>query len=153
MSPDFWSNVMDKAFSVLFIVDLSVSLWKSSRIPRSFPLLGLQMSEVHLWNPLNLVQAPHFLITTFLSVRLNIQINHVPGKNTLMGCHALLQGIFLTQGSNLCLLCLLLWQVGLFFFFFFFNTRTTWEAQNGPWLDHTYKTLTRKVQQPAHDLS
>ena len=33
------------------------------------------------------------------------------GKNTGVGCHALLQGIFLTQGSNLCLLCLLHWQV------------------------------------------
>ena len=28
-----------------------------------------------------------------------------PGKNTGMGCHALLQGIFPTQGSNLCFLC------------------------------------------------
>ena len=28
-----------------------------------------------------------------------------------MGCHALLQGIFLTQGLNLSLLCLLHWQV------------------------------------------
>ena len=28
-----------------------------------------------------------------------------------VGCHALLQGIFLTQGSNLCLLRLLHWQV------------------------------------------
>ena len=27
-----------------------------------------------------------------------------PGKNTRVGCHALLQGIFLTQGSNLGLL-------------------------------------------------
>ena len=27
-----------------------------------------------------------------------------PGKNTGVGCHAFLQGIFLTQGSNLCLL-------------------------------------------------
>ena len=27
-----------------------------------------------------------------------------PGKNTQMGCHFLLQGIFLTQGSNPCLL-------------------------------------------------
>ena len=27
-----------------------------------------------------------------------------PGKNTGVGCHALLQGIFLTQGLNLCLL-------------------------------------------------
>ena len=29
-----------------------------------------------------------------------------------MGCHALLQGIFLTQGLNLRLFCLLHWQVG-----------------------------------------
>ena len=30
-----------------------------------------------------------------------------PGKNTGVGCHALFQGIFLTQGPNLRLLCLL----------------------------------------------
>ena len=30
-----------------------------------------------------------------------------------MGCYALLQGIFLTQGLNPCLLSLLHWQVGL----------------------------------------
>ena len=30
-----------------------------------------------------------------------------PGKNTALGCHTLLQGIFLTQGSNLSLLKLL----------------------------------------------
>ena len=35
-----------------------------------------------------------------------------PGKNTGVGCHALLHGIFSTQGSNLHLLCLLHWQVG-----------------------------------------
>ena len=33
-------------------------------------------------------------------------------KNTEVGCHALLQGIFLTLGSNPCLLCLLHWQAG-----------------------------------------
>ena len=33
-------------------------------------------------------------------------------KNTGLGCHALLQGIFPTQGSNPRLLCLLNWQVG-----------------------------------------
>ena len=36
------------------------------------------------------------------------------GKNPGVGCHAILQGIFLTlrrsQGLNLCLLCLLHWQ-------------------------------------------
>ena len=35
-----------------------------------------------------------------------------PGNNTGVGCHALLQGIFPTQRSNPCLLCLLHWQVG-----------------------------------------
>ena len=35
-----------------------------------------------------------------------------PGENTGAGCHALLQGIFPTQGSNPRLLCLLHWQVG-----------------------------------------
>ena len=34
-----------------------------------------------------------------------------PGKNTGAGGHALLEGIFPTQGSNLCLLCFLHWQV------------------------------------------
>ena len=33
-------------------------------------------------------------------------------KNTGVGCHSLLQGIFLTQGSNLSLLPLLHWQTG-----------------------------------------
>ena len=35
-----------------------------------------------------------------------------PGKNTGVGCHALLQGIFPTQGSNLHPLHLLRWQAG-----------------------------------------
>ena len=34
------------------------------------------------------------------------------GKNTGVGCHALLPGSFPTQGSSLHLLCLLHWQVG-----------------------------------------
>ena len=33
-------------------------------------------------------------------------------KNTEVGCRALLQVIFLTQGSNPCPLCLLHWQAG-----------------------------------------
>ena len=37
---------------------------------------------------------------------------YFPGKNTEVGCHVLLQGIFPTKGSNPCLLCLLHWQVG-----------------------------------------
>ena len=34
------------------------------------------------------------------------------GKNTGVGCHALLQGIVPTQGESLHLLCLLYWQAG-----------------------------------------
>ena len=33
-----------------------------------------------------------------------------PGRNSGVGCLFLLQRLFPTQGSNLCLLCLLLWQ-------------------------------------------
>ena len=35
-----------------------------------------------------------------------------PGKNTGVGCHALLQGIFLSRGLNPPLLFLLHWQAG-----------------------------------------
>ena len=35
-----------------------------------------------------------------------------PGKNTGVGCRALLQGIFPTHGTTLCLLHLLHWQAG-----------------------------------------
>ena len=35
-----------------------------------------------------------------------------PGKNTGVGCHFLLQGIFLTQGLNSSFLHLLHWQIG-----------------------------------------
>ena len=45
-----------------------------------------------------------------------------PEKNTGVGCHVLLQGIFPTQGSNLCLLQLLHWAGK------FFTTSATREA-------------------------
>ena len=37
---------------------------------------------------------------------------NIPVQNTGVCCHALLQGIFLTQGRNPCLLSFLHWQVG-----------------------------------------
>ena len=36
------------------------------------------------------------------------------GKNTGVGCHALLQGIFPTQGGNKHLICLLHWRQVLY---------------------------------------
>ena len=47
-----------------------------------------------------------------------------PGKNTGVGCHALLQGIFPTQGSNPHLSPLPAVAGG------FFTTSATWEAQS-----------------------
>ena len=44
------------------------------------------------------------------------------GKNTGVGCCALLQGIFPTQGSNPCLLCVLPLAVR------FFTSSATWET-------------------------
>ena len=46
-----------------------------------------------------------------------------PGKSTGVGFHFLLQGIFLTKGSNLHLLCLLTWQMGPF---------TSWTTREAP---------------------
>ena len=45
---------------------------------------------------------PHILKPTKL-----LSPRSFPGKNTGVGCHFLFQRIFLTKGSNLCLLCLL----------------------------------------------
>ena len=41
-----------------------------------------------------------------------LSMQFIPGKDTGMGCHFLLQGIFLIQGLNPHLLYLLHWQVG-----------------------------------------
>ena len=49
---------------------------------------------------------PHGLQPTRLRCLRNLS-----GKNTRLGCHFLLQRIFLTQGLNSCLLHLLQWQV------------------------------------------
>ena len=44
-------------------------------------------------------------------------------KNTGVCCHALLQGLFLTQGLKLCVSCLLHWQADSYHW-------VTWEALN-----------------------
>ena len=56
-----------------------------------------------------------------------------PGKNTGVHCHFQLQGIFPTQGLNLCLLCLLSWQANSFII------SATWEGPNFSCLSTKYK--------------
>ena len=69
---------------------------------------------------LRLNEERHFWLLSFLFVLCMrvcmlscIQLFGIPspGKNTVVGCHFLLQGIFLTQGSNPRFLHLLRWQV------------------------------------------
>ena len=54
----------------------------------------------------------HLFVTPWTTAHRLLCPWNSPGKNTGVSCHALLQGIFLTQGSNTYLLCLLHWQVG-----------------------------------------
>ena len=80
------------------------NLCHSSESTRSYPLMGMRaksfQSRPTLRNPMN-CRPPSS----------SVQWDS-PGKSTRVGCYALLQGIFPTQGSNLCLLCLPHWQVG-----------------------------------------
>ena len=68
-------------------------------IPASFSLMSVQ-SLSHVW-----LFAASWTVACQTLCPWNF-----PGKNTGMGCHSLLWGIFQTQGSNLHLLCLLQWQ-------------------------------------------
>ena len=64
------------------------------------------LSRSTLCNPMDCSLRPHRLYPARLLCPWTC-----PGKNTGVDCHFLLQGIFLTQGSNLCLLHPLHWQV------------------------------------------
>ena len=56
--------------------------------------LSCSVKQPHGWQPARLLWSPW----------------DSPGQNTGAGCHFYLQGIFWTQGPNLCFLCLLHWQ-------------------------------------------
>ena len=64
-------------------------------------IVGFLLSHVWLCNPVD-CSPPGSPVMDF------------PGKNTGVGCHFLLQGIFLTQWPNLYLLHILHWQVDSF---------------------------------------
>ena len=64
--------------------------------------------------------SPDWLFATPWTVACQVHCSrYFPGKNTGVGCHFLLQGVFLNQGPNLH------WKTD---FIFFFNHWTTWEA-------------------------
>ena len=73
----------------------------------------MRNSLVHLLQPYMYIQWLSLTLATPWTVA--CRLLHpwdFPGNNTRMGGYFLLQGIFLTQGSNPHLLCLLHWQVG-----------------------------------------
>ena len=67
-------------------------------------------SIVNFKNVLSHFSCVQLFITLWTVVRQDLSPWNSLGKNAGVGCHALLQGIFLAQGSNLHLLGLLHWQ-------------------------------------------
>ena len=74
----------------------------------SLPSRKAQYSEICMLSHFNHVRLCVTLWTIACQAPLSMEFSR---KNTWVGCHAFLQGIFPTQGSNNCLLCLLHWQV------------------------------------------
>ena len=105
-------------------------LWKWSRSVMSDSLQPHGLQPARLLCPWDLPHCRQMLLSSesawvlsrFNSVRLCNTIDcstpgssvhgNFAGKNTEVGCHALLQGIFPSHGSNMHLLCLLYWQAG-----------------------------------------
>ena len=75
-------------------------LWSQALIPSVRACVLSHFNHVRLCDPMDCMQ-PVRLLCPWDS----------PGKNAGVGCHALLQGIFPTQGSDPHLLRLLHWQV------------------------------------------
>ena len=69
-------------------------------------------SEVYLSLMLSLFSRVRLTVTPLTVARQAPLSMDCPGKNTGVGCHFLLQGVFLTQESNPLLLSLLQWQAG-----------------------------------------
>ena len=74
-----------------------------------------------------------------------------PGKNTGLGCHFLLQGIFPIQGLNPYLLCLLYWQADSLLLSLY--RWATWEPQTDTYQRVIVSTLVvvREVAKPHGD--
>ena len=97
-------------------------------VARQAPL-SMRFSRQEYWSEMPLPSPEDFPHPRIESESPTLQADSLPSessgkpKNTRMGCHFLLQGIFPIQGLNPHLLGLLRWQA-----FFFFTTSTTWGA-------------------------
>ena len=83
---------------------------------------GFQWINLRVYSEFFIIQCTHtYTLSPFSHVWLWSHGCSLPGSSVhgilqarilMLGCHALLQGIFPIQASNLCVLCLLHWQVG-----------------------------------------
>ena len=71
------------------------------------PVLKAGMAEIRVPDWCASVKSDFFVTPWTVTCQAHLSPWDSPSKNTGVGCHFLLQGIFLTQGSNLHLLCLL----------------------------------------------
>ena len=82
-----------------------------AQMVKNLPAMWVTWVQSLGWeDPLEKGMGTHSSILTW-KISWTVARQDFPGKNTRVGCHVLLQGIFLTQGLNLSLLCL----VGRFF--------------------------------------
>ena len=77
---------------------------QASRVPS----LVRELDATYLHSPLSPVR---LFVTSWTRAHQAPLSRDSPGRNTGVGCHSLFQGIFLTQGSNLCPLH---WQLTLY---------------------------------------
>ena len=104
---------MGISFTKTAFISLPQLKYFYSRCTTNFNEMYLSISYYYFsfWLTMMCAQScPIFCGPVEYSLPVSLCLWDSPDKNTAVGCHALLQGIFPTQGSNLHLLCLLLWQ-------------------------------------------
>ena len=100
-SDPFWK----KKNAISTSVSISLSIYLCLYIS-----LYLYHISTHACSYTLLSHAQLFMTPQTVAHQAPLPMGFSPDKNTGVGCHFLVQGIFPTQGSNLCLLSLLHWQ-------------------------------------------
>ena len=106
VSSSLWGEITNDGCLRRLIIK---SLWGEKLKKKRFKKLScalMEVSQTSIW------QKELYFQVQLLSIGWLFFPWDSPGKNNGVGCHTLLQGIFLTQRSNLQLLYLLYWQAG-----------------------------------------
>ena len=101
VSSSLWGEITNDGYLRRLIIK---RLWGEKTKKLSYALM--EVSQTSIW------QKELYFQVQLLSIGWLFFPWDSPGKNNGVGCHTLLQGIFLTQRSNLQLSYLLYWQTG-----------------------------------------